>query len=238
MPTTNCKSVAWTIKKLNQSFFLTQLSPVIVLYWGNHTIKINSTNFLKKLSFYCIFICLYFLKKISLFILLEVNYFKYCGGFCHILTWICHRCTCVLHLDPPSPLPPHPIPQGSHIVLALHAQLHASNLDWSSISHMVIYMFQCYSLKSSHPCLLPQSPKICSLYLCLFYFLILFFYWIIVNLQYFRNTAEWLSHIYIYTHIYIWLHIHTYILFQILLHYRPPQDIEYSSLLYTVGPCH
>ena len=29
-------------------------------------------------------------------------------------------------------------------------------------------MFQCYSLKSSHPCLLPQSLKVCSLHLCLF----------------------------------------------------------------------
>ena len=29
-------------------------------------------------------------------------------------------------------------------------------------------MFQCYSLKSSHPRLLPQSPKVCSLHLCLF----------------------------------------------------------------------
>ena len=29
-------------------------------------------------------------------------------------------------------------------------------------------MFQCYSLKSSHSCLLPQSPKVCSLHLCLF----------------------------------------------------------------------
>ena len=30
------------------------------------------------------------------------------------------------------------------------------------------YMFQCYSLKSSHPRLLPQSPKDCSIHLCLF----------------------------------------------------------------------
>ena len=30
------------------------------------------------------------------------------------------------------------------------------------------YMFQCYSLKWSHPCLLPQSPKNCSIHLCLF----------------------------------------------------------------------
>ena len=29
-------------------------------------------------------------------------------------------------------------------------------------------MFQCYSLKSSHPCLLPQSPKVCSSHLCLY----------------------------------------------------------------------
>ena len=29
-------------------------------------------------------------------------------------------------------------------------------------------MFQCYSLKSSHPRLLPQSPKDCSMHLCLF----------------------------------------------------------------------
>ena len=34
----------------------------------------------------------------------------------------------------------------------------ATELNW-------IYMFQCYSLKSSHPCLLPQSPKVCSLYI-------------------------------------------------------------------------
>ena len=52
--------------------------------------------------------------------------------------------------------------------LALSALFHAWNLDWSSISHMVIYMFQCYSLKSSHPSLLLQSPKVCSLHLCLF----------------------------------------------------------------------
>ena len=30
-------------------------------------------------------------------------------------------------------------------------------------------MFWCYSLKTSHPRLLPQSPKVCSVHLCLFY---------------------------------------------------------------------
>ena len=110
-----------------------------------------------------------------LFIFLFFIYFnwrlitlQYCGGFCHTLTWISHGCTCVPHPEPPFHLPPHPIPQGHPSAPALSALSHASNLDWQSISHMVIYMFQCYSLKSSHRRLLPQSPKVCSLHLCLF----------------------------------------------------------------------
>ena len=67
-------------------------------------------------------------------------------------------------LPPPSPSHPSCCPSAP----ALSALFHASNMDWPSISHIVIYMFQCYSLKSSHPRLLPQSPKICFLYLCLF----------------------------------------------------------------------
>ena len=63
---------------------------------------------------------------------------------------------------------PHPIPQGHPSAPALSTLSHASNLDWQFISHMVIYMFQCYPLKSSQLRLLPQSPKDCSLHLCLF----------------------------------------------------------------------
>ena len=59
-------------------------------------------------------------------------------------------------------------------VPALSTLSHASNLGWRSVSHMIIYMFQCYSLKSSHPRLLPQSPKDCSLHLCLFCCLAIF----------------------------------------------------------------
>ena len=51
---------------------------------------------------------------------------------------------------------------------ALSALLHALNLHWSSILHMVIYTFQCYSVKSSHPCPLPHSSKVYSLHLCFF----------------------------------------------------------------------
>ena len=68
---------------------------------------------------------------------------------------------------PPPHLPPHPIPQGHPSAPVLSALFHALNLDWSSISRMIMYMFHCYSLKSSHP-QLPQSPKFCPLHLCLF----------------------------------------------------------------------
>ena len=53
-------------------------------------------------------------------------------------------------LDPLPHLPPHPIPLGWPRALALCALSHALNLDWASTSHMVTYMFQCCSLKSSH----------------------------------------------------------------------------------------
>ena len=42
-----------------------------------------------------------------------------------------------------------------------------SNIDWHFISYMIVYMFQCHSLKSSHPLPLPQSPKVRSIHLCL-----------------------------------------------------------------------
>ena len=93
---------------------------------------------------------------------------QYCGGFCHTFTWISHGCTGLPHPEHPSHLPPHPIPLGHSSAPTLNTLSHALNLDWRSISHMIIYMFQCYSLKSSHPCLLPPSLRVCSLHLCLF----------------------------------------------------------------------
>ena len=93
---------------------------------------------------------------------------QYCSGFCHTLTWISHGCIFVSHAELPSHLPPHPIPQDHPSAPAFSTLSHVSNLDWWSFSHMIIYIFQCYTLKSSHLCLLPQSPKVCSLHLFLF----------------------------------------------------------------------
>ena len=40
---------------------------------------------------------------------------------------------------------------------------------WKAIILQLKSSFQCYSLWISHPCLLPQSPKVCSVRLCLFF---------------------------------------------------------------------
>ena len=88
--------------------------------------------------------------------------------FCHISKWICHRYTCVPHPEPSSLLPPHTIPLGRPSAPAPSIQYPASNLDWQLVSYMILYMFKCYSPKSSHPLPLPQSPKDCSIHQCLF----------------------------------------------------------------------
>ena len=88
----------------------------------------------------------------------RLNILQYCSGFCHTLISISLGCTYILHPEPPSQFPPHPIPQGHPSASTLRTLSHASNLDWWSLSHMIIYMFQCYSLKSSHP--LEESKRL------------------------------------------------------------------------------
>ena len=66
-------------------------------------------------------------------------------------------------------LPPSPSHRsGSSSAPAPRTLYHALNLDWRFISHVTIYMFQCHSPISSHSRPLPQSPKVCSICLCLF----------------------------------------------------------------------
>ena len=80
---------------------------------------------------------------------------QYCSGFCHTLTWISHGFTCIPHpgTPPPPPSPSHP--SGSSQCTSPEHLSHASNLDWRSVSHLIIHMFRCCSLRSSHPRLLP-----------------------------------------------------------------------------------
>ena len=95
-------------------------------------------------------------------------YFTILYWFCHASTWIRRGCTWVPNSEPPSHLPPHTISLGHRSAPAPSILYPASNLDWRFISYMIVYMFQCHSPKSSHPLPLPQSPKVCSIHLCLF----------------------------------------------------------------------
>ena len=88
--------------------------------------------------------------------------------FCHTSTWICHGCTHAPHPKPPSHLPPRTIPLGHPSAPAPSILYPASNLDRQFVSYMILYMFQCHSPKSYPPLPLPQSPKDCSIHLCLF----------------------------------------------------------------------
>ena len=108
------------------------------------------------------------LLNLNLFILLEANYFTIVYWLCHTSTWIHHRCTCVPNPETSSYLPPHTIPLGHPSAPAPSILYPALNLDWQFGSYTILYMFQCHSPKSSHLLPLPQSPKVCSIHLCLF----------------------------------------------------------------------
>ena len=73
-----------------------------------------------------------------------------------------------VHVFPILNLPPSTIPLGHPSAPVPSILYPALNLDWRFISYMILYMFQCHSPKSSHPRPLPQSPKDCSIHLCLF----------------------------------------------------------------------
>ena len=101
------------------------------------------------------------------------NLFIFIGGLLRynivvVLPYIdMNQCMCSPSWSPlPPPSPSHP--SGSSQCTSPEHLSHASNLGWWSVSHMIIYIFQCYSLRSSHPRFLPQSPKHCSIHLCLY----------------------------------------------------------------------
>ena len=104
-----------------------------------------------------------------------ISFFFFALFYFTILYWFCHT----INMNPPrvytssqswTPLPPPPstISLGHPSAPAPSILYPVSNLDWRSVSYMILYMFQCHSPKSSHPLPLPQSPKVCTIHLCLF----------------------------------------------------------------------
>ena len=85
---------------------------------------------------------------------------QYCDGFAihqHELCW------CWRHTRVPSRLKPPPATPSLQAVsepLLVSCVIHQTPLVFS---HVAMYMFPCYSLKSPHPLPLPLSPKVCSL---------------------------------------------------------------------------
>ncbi|CAM9336732.1 unnamed protein product, partial [Rangifer tarandus platyrhynchus] len=61
-------------------------------------------------------------------------------GFCHTLTRISHGFTCVPHPDPPSRLPPHPIPLGLPSAPALSTCL--MHPIWAGVCFLVCVWVQ------------------------------------------------------------------------------------------------
>ena len=111
---------------------------------------------------------LIFWKEVILFYFFTLFYFTILHWFCHTSTWIHHGYTRVPHPESPSHLPARTVPLGRLSAPTPSIQYHALNLDWQFVSYTIFNVFQCHSPNSSHPLPLPQSPKDCSVHLCLF----------------------------------------------------------------------
>ena len=120
---------------------------------GCHRLLLTTPKILPRIWFWWVILSL---KSVKVFIILSLKiimyhksffffYFTILYWFCRTLTWIRHGCTCVLHPEPPSHLPPHTIPLGHPSAPAPSILYHASNPDWRFVSHMIIYVFQFFS---------------------------------------------------------------------------------------------
>ena len=153
-------NVFLSFPKVSLSYLKAVSAISLILSWQFSFTTLRCSSTLLWLELFLVRSLLSFLKKLIYFNCISLQYWD---GFCHTSAWIGYRYTCV----PPILNPPPSLPycSGCPRVPALGALLHSLNLCWSSILNMVMYMFQCCSLKSSHIHLPLLSLKVCSLHL-------------------------------------------------------------------------
>ena len=127
------------------------------------------------------------LKPVSFFLVFFT--LQYCIGFVIHQYESATGVQDVPHPGPHSHLPPHIIPLGHPSAPAQSILYHASNQDWWFVSHMILYMFQYHSPKSSHPRPLPESNS-------------LFFTSVSLLLSHIQGHRYYLSKFHIYALIY------------------------------------
>ena len=105
------------------------------------------------------FLCFFFSQTFYFILIIYFNWrlitLQYCSGFCQTLTWISHRPTCVPHPEPPSHLPPHPIPQGHRSAPALSTLSRALNLDQQAIC----FIYDNIHISALPSQIIPPSPS-------------------------------------------------------------------------------
>ena len=116
-----------------------------------------------------------------------------------VVSVIQHELAISIHMSPPSwtssHFLPHLTPLGCHRALDLGSLQHTANSYWLSILHLVMYMFQCSSLKSSHILLPLLCPKFCSLCLSLL----------------FCHASRIISTTFVYSLVYMYMYMYIYV---------------------------
>ena len=108
-----------------------------------------------------------FIFNVNLFVLIGSNRFTILYWFCCTLTWICHGCTCVSHLEPPTTC----LLMPSLLFIPVHQPRASCIMQWTWTGNLFDkwYYTGFNVIIPNHPTLaLSQSPKDCSIHLCIF----------------------------------------------------------------------